>query len=150
MTQDALPDTYRPQTFRDKKLVQIWPVPILDRGKSDIEEAKEKAKMDASKGSRAFRELNRDRREQQAREKARWERLAMGLFGGAALIGPMLIMVLLPSRKVNLITASVATFLFALALAFGGKNLSGQDVLADTAAYTAVLVVVVVSNSSIS
>ncbi|KAK3346424.1 hypothetical protein B0T25DRAFT_551967 [Lasiosphaeria hispida] len=43
----------------------------------------------------------------------------------------------------SLITTSVAVVLFSLALAFGATDSSGKDVLAATAAYTAVLVVFV-------
>lgn len=67
----------------------------------------------------------------------------MGSFGGVALIGPMLLMVLHYDRNTTVITASVATFLFVLVLAFGAPNLKGQDVLAATAGYAAVLVVFV-------
>jgi len=70
-------------------------------------------------------------------------RLAMAFFGGIALIGPMLIMVLQPSRNTCLITTSVATFLFATLLALGARDSTGKDVLAATAAYAAVLVVFV-------
>lgn len=67
----------------------------------------------------------------------------MALFGGIALIAPMLVMVFHPSRSVSLITSSLATFLFAIILAFGARDSTGKDVLAATAAYTAVLVVFV-------
>ena len=65
----------------------------------------------------------------------------MAFFGGIALIGPTLIMALHPGLHTSLITTCIATFLFALALAFGAENSSGKDVLGATAAYTAVLVV---------
>jgi hypothetical protein len=71
----------------------------------------------------------------------------MALFGGVSLIGPMLIMTLHPSRNTSLITTSVATFLFAIALALGATDTAGKDVLAATAAYTAVLVVFVGTSS---
>lgn len=69
--------------------------------------------------------------------------MVMAIFGGAALIGPMLIMTLHPSRNTSLITVSVATFLFALVLAIIANDSSGKDVLGATAAYAAVLVVFV-------
>lgn len=69
------------------------------------------------------------------------ERIAMGLWGGIALIVPVLIMVLCPSQNTNLITVSVATIWFALAFATGVPDGTGKDVFAATAAYAAVLVV---------
>ncbi|KAL2042500.1 hypothetical protein N7G274_004993 [Stereocaulon virgatum] len=65
------------------------------------------------------------------------------MFGGLAPIEPMLIIILNPSRKTSLITLSIATVLFALALAFITKDTSGKDVLGATAAYAAALVVFV-------
>lgn len=72
--------------------------------------------------------------------KAYAERLIMGLFGGLALIGPMLIMVLNPSQNTSLITVSIATIIFSLVLAQSARDIAGKDVLAATAAYAAVLV----------
>jgi hypothetical protein len=68
-------------------------------------------------------------------------RLLMALFGGIALILPTIIMAKHPSTNFSLGTTAVATVLFALALAFGAKNSTGKDVLAATAAYSAILVV---------
>ena len=65
------------------------------------------------------------------------------MFGGIALIVPMLIMTLQPSRDKSLITVSVAAIVFALTLALCATDECGKDVLAATAAYTAVLVVFV-------
>ena len=62
----------------------------------------------------------------------------MAMFGGVALIGPMLIMTLQPSLNTSLITVSIATFLFV------ASDSAGKDVLATTAA--AVLVVLVGTN----
>lgn len=72
----------------------------------------------------------------------------MGLFGGIALICPVLIMALSPSEKTNIITVSVATIVFAILLAIGASDSTGKDVLAATAAYTAVLVVFFGTSSS--
>ncbi|KAE8307526.1 hypothetical protein BDV41DRAFT_554453 [Aspergillus transmontanensis] len=84
-------------------------------------------------------------------QKVQWsqllERLLMGVCGGVALIAPMLIMVLHQDQATALTTTSVATILFAVGLAFLGKNLRGQEVLAAVAAYAAVLVVFVGANS---
>jgi len=65
----------------------------------------------------------------------------MAVFGSAFLIGPMLIMVLYPSRTTSLVTTTVSVVLFAMLVAalLEDKN----DVLNATAAYTAVLVVFV-------
>ncbi|KAK0708059.1 hypothetical protein B0H67DRAFT_327235 [Lasiosphaeris hirsuta] len=71
------------------------------------------------------------------------ERLGMGLAGGAALIVPMLIMVLHKDLVTTLVTTSVATMLFAGGLALLGTKLRGETVLASVAAYAAVLVVFV-------
>lgn len=76
-----------------------------------------------------------------------WQRIYMGVCGGLALIAPMLLMVLHKDEATTLSTASVATMLFALGLAFLGKGLKGQEVLASVAAYAAVLVVFVGASS---
>ncbi|KAJ6183921.1 hypothetical protein N7519_005222 [Penicillium mononematosum] len=76
-----------------------------------------------------------------------WNRLWMGLCGGLALIAPMLLMVLHKDQATTLATASIATMLFALGLAYLGTNLKGQEVLAGVSAYAAVLVVFVGTNS---
>ena len=94
-----------------------------------------------------FRELDRHGREVRARNSALVERFAMALFGGIALIAPMLIMTLHPSQKTSLITVSIATILFALTLAVFASGAAGKDVLAATAAYAAVLVVFVGANT---
>jgi len=67
----------------------------------------------------------------------------MGAFGGVAVIGPMLLMVLHRDLNTSIITATVATAIFTLVLALTGTNLGGKDILAATAAYAAVLVVFV-------
>jgi hypothetical protein len=90
-----------------------------------------------------FRELNREIRLEREKENAFWERLWMGGFGGTALIGPMLLMVLRRDSHTSIITASVATFLFASFPAVAVRILEGKDVLAAVAAYAAVLVVFV-------
>ena len=99
--------------------------------------------MEKTFGNLGFRELDQKGREERSQKNALTERIIMALFGGAALIGPMLIMTLHQSRNTSLITASVATFLFALVMAFAARDSAGKDVLAITAAYAAVLVVFV-------
>lgn len=94
-------------------------------------------------GRLGFRELDKRRRVERELAVAYWQRLRMAGFGGAALIVPMLIMALRPGLVVNLVTTSVATILFGTAAAFMLSGSSGQDVLASTAAYAAVLVVFV-------
>jgi hypothetical protein len=76
-----------------------------------------------------YRELDGAGREERVRKKQWKERLAMALFGGIALIGPTLIMTLHPGRTTSLVTASLATMLFALALALFAKSNTGKDVL---------------------
>ena len=99
--------------------------------------------MEKTFGNLGFRELDQKGREERSQKNALTQRIIMALFGGIALIGPMLIMTLHQSRNTSLITASVATFLFALVIAFAARDSAGKDVLAITAAYAAVLVVFV-------
>ena len=99
--------------------------------------------MEKTVGNLGFRELDQKGREERSRKQVFTQRIIMALFGGAAVIGPMLIMTLHPSRNTSLITVSLATFLFALLLAIVAKDSAGKDVLAATAAYAAVLVVAV-------
>jgi hypothetical protein len=93
-----------------------------------------------SVGKYMFRELNRLKQEKQ---NASWERLWMGGFGELTLIGPMLLMVLHRDLNTSIITASVATVLFAIFLAVTARSFAGKDILAAVAAYAAVLVVFV-------
>ncbi len=51
----------------------------------------------------------------------------------------MLIMTLHPGLVVDLVTTSIATVIFAVIITFFGTDASGQEVLASTAAYAAVL-----------
>ena len=67
----------------------------------------------------------------------------MALFGGTALIVPTVVMSSLQNLNACLVTTSVAMLLFAFILVLGATDSSGKDVLAATAAYTAVLVVFV-------
>lgn len=97
--------------------------------------------MEGTCGDLGFRELDQQGRVRRAERQALTQRIFMGVFGGIALICPVLVMVLYPSRNTNLITVSVATILFASLLAIGASDSTGKDVLAATAAYTAVLVV---------
>lgn len=48
----------------------------------------------------------------------------------------------------SLITVSVATFVFALVTALSAIDVGGKDALAATAAYTAVLVVIIGTSTS--
>lgn len=75
------------------------------------------------------------------------ERFRMGILGGLALIGPMLIMVLHKGLLTSLLTTSIATLLFAGALSCWGQSTKGETDLAMVAAYAAVLVVFVGSSS---
>ena len=99
--------------------------------------------MERILGNLGFRELDQRGREERSQKRAFSQRIVMALFGGAAVIGPMLIMTLHPSRNTSLITVSLATFLFALLLAIIANDSAGKDVLGATAAYAAVLVVFV-------
>ncbi|RSL69189.1 hypothetical protein CEP54_002457 [Fusarium duplospermum] len=70
-------------------------------------------------------------------------RLTMAIFGGAALVVPMLIMSLRPSKLTGLLTTSLFVVGVAVALAWFMKDAAPKDILAATAAYAAVLVVFV-------
>ncbi len=99
--------------------------------------------MEETAGDLGFRELDQKGRERRFQENAFTQRIIMAMFGGAALIGPMLIMTIHLSKNTSLITVSVATFVFALVLAFIARDSAGKDVLGATAAYAAALVVFV-------
>lgn len=94
-------------------------------------------------GPLGFRELDKRGRVERERRSAYTSRISMALFGGVALISPMLIMALHPGLVVDLVTASVATAIFAFITGAWMRDASGKDVLASTAAYAAVLVVFV-------
>jgi len=95
---------------------------------------------EAATTNMGLRELDQESRALREEKRAFTERALMAMFGGAALISPVLIMTLHPSRNTSLITLSVAAFLFAVVLAFGDIDSSGKDVLTATAAHAAVLV----------
>jgi hypothetical protein len=64
----------------------------------------------------------------------------MAIFGGVALVGPILLMVLYKHRYTPLVTVSVSVFIFAVAMAAFSTE-KPEIVLAAVAAYAAVLVV---------
>jgi VIT1/CCC1 family predicted Fe2+/Mn2+ transporter len=97
--------------------------------------------------NRGFRELAKEGKLDRERRKAYLSRLSMAYFGGLALVVPMLIMALHKELVVSLVTTSVATAIFAIVIALWSTYASGKDVLASTAAYTAVLVVFVGASS---
>ena len=72
--------------------------------------------MENTVGNLGFRKLDQRGRIERSQKQAFTQRVVMTLFGGAALIGPMLVMTLHPSKNTSLITVSVATFIFALVL----------------------------------
>lgn len=67
-------------------------------------------------------------------------RQLIGLLGGVCLVGPMIIMNFQSSTHARLFIVSVCVFTFALFTGITTKA-SNQEVLASTAAYSAVLVV---------
>lgn len=81
-----------------------------------------------------------------AKEK-KWQaflsRLAMALFGGAALIAPMLIMTLHQSKLTSLLTTSLFVVAVAVFSAWWMEDATSKDIVGATAAYAAVLVVFV-------
>lgn len=91
--------------------------------------------------------MSRHERNESERLALFLERFGMGILGGVALIGPMLIMVLHRDLLTTLLTTSVATVLFAGFLSYWGQSTNGETVLGMVAAYAAVLVVFVGTNS---
>ena len=77
------------------------------------------------------------------KSEAFWRRLFMAAFGGAALIAPMLIMSLHPTKVTNLVTASAFVVVVAVLLAYVMTEATPHDIISATAAYAAVLVVFV-------
>jgi hypothetical protein len=70
-------------------------------------------------------------------------RMKMAVFGGYALVIPMLIMTLHPTPLTNLLTTSLFVLAVAVVLAIWMTNAEGKDIIAATAAYAAILVVFV-------
>jgi membrane protein implicated in regulation of membrane protease activity len=70
-------------------------------------------------------------------------RLAFALFGGVALVAPMLIMTLYPSKLTALLTTSLFVIAVAVLLAWRMKDAQNKDIVGATAAYAAVLAVFV-------
>lgn len=92
----------------------------------------------------ALRQIRMHRR---LREFSRLPKLIAALLGSTAFLIPMLIMVLDPSPKKNIITASVFVVAFAIVIAWFYTGTT-SEVLAITAAYAAVLVVFVGTNNN--
>jgi hypothetical protein len=80
-----------------------------------------------------------------ARFKSFVRRLGMAAVGGGFLIGPMWLMVLHNTRYTALISTSVCVFIFGVTMASVLEHL--MNVLSVTAAYAAVLVVFVGTNT---
>lgn len=70
-------------------------------------------------------------------------RMKMAVFGGYALVIPMLIMTLHPTPLTNLLTTTLFVLAVAVVLAAWMTDAEGKDIIAATAAYAAVLVVFV-------
>ncbi|KAI1477069.1 hypothetical protein K445DRAFT_19047 [Daldinia sp. EC12] len=92
-------------------------------------------------GPLGFRELDRGRLSQRKILKRIQSRLHMGLFGGTALIAPVVYMTLNPTLTGDLVAASLSTTIFSIVVVIFATDASGKDVLACTAAYAAVMVV---------
>jgi hypothetical protein len=78
------------------------------------------------------------------------KRLFMAAFGGAALVGPMIIMTLHPTKATNLATASAFVIVVAGLFAYAMTDATPKDVMAATAAYAAVLVVFVGASAPVT
>ena len=80
----------------------------------------------------------------QEKRRSRVTRFWFGLAGGLASIVPMVIVILHRDRNTALVTAAVAMLLFAMTMAYySGKDTSPFKLVGATAAYAAVLVVLV-------
>ncbi|KAI0490405.1 hypothetical protein F4859DRAFT_520217 [Xylaria cf. heliscus] len=102
-------------------------------------------------GPLGFRELDRKRLEKRRLLMALKLRFHMALVGGTTLLVPVVLMALYRNLHTQLIITSVATVIFSLLVVLLGTDSNGKDILASTAAYTAVLVVFVgASNQSIA
>lgn len=71
------------------------------------------------------------------------ERYALAILGGIILIASMVLMILVPGIVTSLVAVPVCTMIFALATAYFSPTKLPLELLAATAAYTAVLVVFV-------
>lgn len=78
------------------------------------------------------------------------DRASMALFGGLALIAPMLIMSLHATQATQLATTSLFVVAVALALAWQMEDAQNKDIIGATAAYAAVLVVFVGAGTTAS
>ena len=74
------------------------------------------------------------------------QRVQMALFGGVAVVAPMLIMVLHKTQLTALVTTSVFVVAVGLVLAWVMREAAQKDIMTATAAYAAVLVVFVGAN----
>jgi hypothetical protein len=92
-----------------------------------------------------FLEDDRTRKKRKSEEFSK--RLFMAAFGGAALIAPMLIMSLHPTKTTNLVTPSAFVVVVAVLLAYVMTDATPKDIVGATAAYAAVLAVFVGSNA---
>jgi len=99
---------------------------------------------------RERREWTEERRREVAR-KEWWEnsskRFSLAFFAGLAVIGPMVLMTLVPTLRCSLTTTSVATLLFALIVTYF-TSITERDIVVVTAGYAAVLVVFVGTQSN--
>jgi hypothetical protein len=107
-------------------------------------EAQKAAEAQAREAEKAAEEKEK---EEEKKAKKAWKRyvlrLKMALFGGFALIIPMIIMVLHPTQLTALLTTSIFVLAVAMTLAMTMDEAEAQDVVVATAAYTATLVVFV-------
>ncbi|KAM0810389.1 putative DUF6594 domain-containing protein [Seiridium cardinale] len=94
-----------------------------------------------SVGPLGFRELDKGRQNRRNVLERIKSRLHMAVFGGTAMILPVIIMTLVNSLTATLVTASVATMIFAFITVVLATDANGKDVLASTAAYAAIMVV---------
>jgi hypothetical protein len=122
----------------------------LPEEKKPLVELKEQAKYDVNRasvrggtGNTEFSIGIRWTVEKQNKNKEFISRAFAAVFGGLAVVAPMLIMSLHPTKLTQLLTASLFVVSVALILARLMDDAEKKDVIAATAAYAAVLAVFV-------
>ncbi|CZT53121.1 uncharacterized protein RSE6_14572 [Rhynchosporium secalis] len=115
------------KVHNSKYKVNVLAVLGLVRAKAMANDAKNRdEKLKARKAEKEFR-----------------TRLYMAVFGGLALVAPILIMTLHEGKTTSQVTTSVFVFAVSIILAWRMKDAQAKDIIGATAAYPAVLVVFV-------
>jgi Flp pilus assembly protein TadB len=118
----------------------------LNRVKEDLNRVKEdlNRKMEDRYQEERMTSIQRRLMVEEEKKKNNFiSRASAAVFGGLAVIAPMLIMSLHPTRLTQLLTASLFVISVAMILAWQMDDADKKDIIAATAAYAAVLVVFV-------